>query len=149
MFDTPFALSHSTTHCKSGFPPTLTRPLGKSAVMGLSRIPSPPDRTTAVVGQPVSLCNTLVEHQCVTHWVKAFHAEDSRAIIAPVKERVEILVFPHPSFFRFSKLGCFDFLDLGQEKCGSRIVSNLSNNSGLRYSVGILSLGSGMPITGG
>src|SRR2546423_8694205 len=81
MFDTPFALSHSTTHCKSGFPPTLTRPLGKSAVMGLSRLPSPSDRTIAVVGQPASLANTLIGHPCVTDWVLAFHGEASRAII--------------------------------------------------------------------
>src|SRR5438876_11974382 len=92
MFDTPFALSHSTTHCKSGFPPTLTRPLGKSAVTGLSSIPSPPDRTTAVVREPVSLCNTLIEHLCATVWVYSFEAEDSRAIFATAKEWVVILV---------------------------------------------------------
>src|SRR6266702_1200758 len=62
MFVTPFALSHSTTHCRSGFPPTFTSPFGKSAVIGLSRIPSPPDRTTAVLGKWVDLCNPGIGH---------------------------------------------------------------------------------------
>src|SRR5438132_13439792 len=66
MFDTLFALSHSTTHCRSGFPPTLTRPLGKSEVMGLSRTPSPPDRTTAVLGRFESLPNALIEQRRLT-----------------------------------------------------------------------------------
>src|SRR5438132_11761240 len=66
MFDTLFALSHSTTHCRSGFPPTLTRPLGKSDVMGLSRTPSPPDRTTAVLGRFESLPNALIEQRRLT-----------------------------------------------------------------------------------
>src|SRR5207247_8773255 len=48
MLVTPFSLSHSTTHCRRGLPPTLTRPLGRSLVIGNSRIPSPPERTTAV-----------------------------------------------------------------------------------------------------
>src|SRR5437867_9598425 len=45
---TPFSLSHSTTHWRRGLPPTLTSPLGRSFVIGNSRIPSPPERTTAV-----------------------------------------------------------------------------------------------------
>src|SRR5438876_11803857 len=48
MLVTPFSLSHSTTHCRRGLPPTLTSPLGRSLVIGNSRIPSPPERTTAV-----------------------------------------------------------------------------------------------------
>src|SRR5439155_19695939 len=48
MLVTPFSLSHSTTHCRRGLPPTLTSPLGRSLVIGNSLIPSRPERTTAV-----------------------------------------------------------------------------------------------------
>src|SRR6266487_4845630 len=57
---TPFSLSHSTTHCRRGLPPTLTSPLGTSFVIGNSRIPSPPERTTAVRTPFCSLRNEIL-----------------------------------------------------------------------------------------
>src|SRR5436309_14840203 len=61
MLVTPFSLSHSTTHCRRGLPPTLTSPLGRSLVIGNSRIPSPPERTTAVRTLFCSLRNEILE----------------------------------------------------------------------------------------
>ena len=62
----PVCLEPLNNPLKKRLSPTLTRPLGKSDVMGLSRTPSPPDRTTAVLGRFESLANALIEQRRLT-----------------------------------------------------------------------------------
>src|SRR2546428_9391464 len=116
MFVTPFALSHSTTHCRSGFPPTFTSPFGKSAVIGLSRITLAArqnHRGSRQMGGPwqsryrTAFLQTGYKRSTLMH----------RRWRTAVREIAEKQFF-EKEFLFFSRFGnrSFDFLDGGQCK---------------------------------